>query len=264
MLQGAFEPDQDDVTIRPERQPDGTWRAVAPTTLAKSDARDTIKEFMIAAGSAAGRILANAGVAAMSRVHKSRQVAVRSDPWAEDLPTAASHIHLRRMFLMMLGATFAVQDSGHSGLGVSSYVQVTSPIRRFGDLVAHAQLKAILRGEEPPFSHADLMSMAVKLTNQTNAARRLDRIEHDRWAVRYLEQERDAGRDTWQGVVSGFWNRGPNSFARHGCEAFVWLPEACFTALVSLDRLVRAGEEVTVRINSTDWQVGRCQASEIH
>lgn len=34
----------------------------------------------------------------------------------------------------------------HDGLGLDAYVQVTSPIRRYGDMLAHYQLKAYLGG----------------------------------------------------------------------------------------------------------------------
>ena len=36
----------------------------------------------------------------------------------------------------------------HSALGVEGYVQISSPIRRYGDLLAHYQLKAVLRGSK--------------------------------------------------------------------------------------------------------------------
>lgn len=39
----------------------------------------------------------------------------------------------------------------HSGLGLAHYLKVTSPLRSSVDLLAHFQIKAVLRGELPPF-----------------------------------------------------------------------------------------------------------------
>ena len=46
----------------------------------------------------------------------------------------------------------------HAGLGLAAYTQATSPIRRYADLVAHWQVKAVLRGEEPPWGDACALS----------------------------------------------------------------------------------------------------------
>ncbi|XWS67077.1 hypothetical protein CRYUN_Cryun05aG0255600 [Craigia yunnanensis] len=49
----------------------------------------------------------------------------------------------------------------HGVLGVPSYVQFTSPIHKYLDLLAHYQVKAFLRGESPPFSAGQLEGMAA-------------------------------------------------------------------------------------------------------
>ena len=48
----------------------------------------------------------------------------------------------------------------HASLGLESYVQVTSPIRRYTDLLAHFQIKAHLQGEKLPFSREELQEIA--------------------------------------------------------------------------------------------------------
>jgi hypothetical protein len=68
----------------------------------------------------------------------------------------------------------------HVGLGLACYVQVTSPIRRYGDLCVHRQLKALLRGglahvpfPQPPTGSADpkAESDIVRLARDDNGAR---------------------------------------------------------------------------------------------
>jgi len=43
-------------------------------------------------------------------------------------------------------------DSGHFGLGFSSYTHFTSPIRRYSDLILHRLLKAKIRGDKKRFN----------------------------------------------------------------------------------------------------------------
>ncbi|URD84000.1 RNB [Musa troglodytarum] len=47
----------------------------------------------------------------------------------------------------------------HGLLGLPGYVQFTSPIRRYIDLLAHYQVKAFIRGESLPFSAGELEGM---------------------------------------------------------------------------------------------------------
>lgn len=49
----------------------------------------------------------------------------------------------------------------HAGLGVGLYVQSTSPIRRFTDLLCHYNLKAWLRKQVPPFNRDRLTELAT-------------------------------------------------------------------------------------------------------
>ena len=50
---------------------------------------------------------------------------------------------------------------GHAGLGLDRYAQCTSPIRRYGDLAIHHQIKAALRGEIPPFLDGELLTLST-------------------------------------------------------------------------------------------------------
>lgn len=45
---------------------------------------------------------------------------------------------------MIRGSVTTNGPSAHAGLGLDGYVQFTSPIRRYGDMLAHYQLKVCL------------------------------------------------------------------------------------------------------------------------
>jgi hypothetical protein len=52
----------------------------------------------------------------------------------------------------------------HFSIGLDAYAQVTSPIRRYPDLLAAYQIKASLRGDTLPFSSLDILQVRTART----------------------------------------------------------------------------------------------------
>ncbi|XP_021289415.1 ribonuclease II, chloroplastic/mitochondrial isoform X2 [Herrania umbratica] len=77
----------------------------------------------------------------------------------------------------------------HGVLGVPGYVQFTSPIRRYLDLLAHYQVKAFLRGESPPFSAGQLEGMASIVNMQVRLVRRLSGSSLRHWIIEFLRRQ---------------------------------------------------------------------------
>eukprot|EP00850_Spirogloea_muscicola_P002654 SM000010S04292 [mRNA] locus=s10:691177:696450:- [translate_table: standard] len=77
----------------------------------------------------------------------------------------------------------------HSSLGLPGYVQFSSPIRRYGDLLAHYQLKAVLRGEEPPFGAEELDSMMASVAIRGKEARRQEQACFRYWLIEHLKRQ---------------------------------------------------------------------------
>jgi len=120
-----------------------------------------VSEMMILANSAWGELLAERDVAAIYRVQSTGKV------------------------------RFAVHPEPHEGLGVASYAWMSSPLRRYVDLVNQWQLAAALAGRRPPFArNSDALLTALRAFEVTAA--RYD--EHQRgmetyWSLRWLLQE---------------------------------------------------------------------------
>jgi exoribonuclease-2 len=120
-----------------------------------------VSEMMIAANSTWGEVLAERDVAAIYRVQSTGKV------------------------------RFSVHAEGHEGLGVSAYAWMSSPLRRYVDLVNQWQLAASLAGRKAPFTRtSEALLTALRAFEVTYA--RYD--EHQRametyWSLRWLLQE---------------------------------------------------------------------------
>jgi exoribonuclease-2 len=100
-----------------------------------------------------------------------------------------------------IAGIYRVQSSGkvrlsvhaemHEGLGLSAYAWMTSPLRRYVDLLNQWQLVAGLRGQRPPFArNSETLLSALRAFEVTTAGY----DEHQRamehyWCLRWLAQE---------------------------------------------------------------------------
>ena len=102
----------------------------------------------------------------------------------------AGQFRLRRcMHRRSVGVTPAM----HCGLGLGMYSQVTSPLRRYSDLIAHEQLRAFLDGRD--LIDKDTMLMRISEGDAgSQAAHKAERKTDMHWTLVYLMQNPD-----WQG-----------------------------------------------------------------
>ncbi|XP_078432821.1 ribonuclease II/R family protein [Wolffia australiana] len=77
----------------------------------------------------------------------------------------------------------------HGVLGIPGYVQFSSPIRRYVDLLAHYQVKAFLRGEALPFSSGQLEGIVAAVNSQGKIARKLSNISLRYWLLEFLRRQ---------------------------------------------------------------------------
>ncbi|CAI9780120.1 unnamed protein product [Fraxinus pennsylvanica] len=77
----------------------------------------------------------------------------------------------------------------HGVLGLPGYVQFTSPIRRYMDLLAHYQVKAFVRGDSPPFSAGQLEGMASMINMNARVVRKICNSNLRYWIIEYLRRQ---------------------------------------------------------------------------
>ncbi|MCL4871684.1 MAG: RNB domain-containing ribonuclease [Anaerolineae bacterium] len=110
------------------------------------------------------------------------------DPPDEDAPLAAAtpsaYFALRRS---MKRGQPKVAAAPHAGLGLPHYVQATSPLRRYLDLVVHQQLRAHLLGQ-PLLSQADILLRIGSTEAVVGSVKQAERLSNQHWTLVYLQQ----------------------------------------------------------------------------
>ena len=162
---------------------------------------DMIQECMILAGEGAARWALQQGLAFPFISQET------GDLPADPLPGMAGAYQLRRC---MRPRTLSVKPGLHQGLGLEQYTQVTSPLRRYTDLLAHQQIRARLLGREPLDEEAVLLALATGEA-AASATVQAERASRAHWTAVYLSDKRGS---RWEGVV----------LERKGSRAAVMIP----------------------------------------
>jgi exoribonuclease-2 len=90
-------------------------------------------------------------------------------------------------------ATVSSKPAPHWGLGVEAYTQVTSPIRRYADLIMHRQIKASLKADPdaPPASEEEVFQAIGAADKAGERIAKIERETNRYFVYRYLESHRD-------------------------------------------------------------------------
>jgi exoribonuclease-2 len=81
----------------------------------------------------------------------------------------------------------STEPGAHGGLGLELYSQVTSPLRRYSDLLAHLQIRAALRGEEALEGEEVLLRLGAA-ESAALAAAQAERASRAHWTAVYLSR----------------------------------------------------------------------------
>ena len=87
----------------------------------------------------------------------------------------------------------------HASLAVPAYAPITSPLRRYGDLVNLAQIDSLLRTGAPRWTRAELTARLPELSARIEAVGRVQRFRPRYWKLLYLQQL--CRERTFEGVV---------------------------------------------------------------
>jgi len=162
--------------------------------LDESPARELVAEMMILAGEVAGRFARKNGIPLPFRSQPQPEL----PPDEELLQLPAGPVRYCAMRGCMPRSEMSTTPARHAGLGLEIYTQVTSPIRRYVDLLSHFQLKAYLRGEACPFSSEAVQEIAYSAAAATYEATLVERQTKRYWALEFLRRH---GDQRWNALV---------------------------------------------------------------
>ncbi|MBR3881472.1 MAG: RNB domain-containing ribonuclease [Mailhella sp.] len=95
---------------------------------------------------------------------------------------------IARVVRILVAASLDVEARPHAGMGLAAYSPVTSPLRRFPDLVNEAQLLHFLRHGEARWSREELSAMLLPLGMRLEAAGQVQRFRPRYWKYLYIQQ----------------------------------------------------------------------------
>ncbi len=100
----------------------------------------------------------------------------------------ADPLALYKIRKLISRSSLSLHAGGHSGLGLSMYTQMSSPLRRFADLVMQRQLMAHLLSEEYPYDQEELFQVLETAERTAREARSIEGDAKRRWLMQYLKQ----------------------------------------------------------------------------
>ncbi len=136
----------------------------------------------------------------------------------------------------------STSPSRHAGLGLNTYSQVTSPIRRYTDLISHFQIKAHLRGDELPFTVERLQEVMLGLGTNIYEANMLERQTNRYWTLEYFNRSTEP---QWDAIFLR-WLREDESLA------LIMIEDLGIELAMKFPRWADIGERIQVQVVLVD------------
>ncbi len=146
----------------------------------------------------------------------------------------------------MTRSEMGLAPSRHATLGLDSYSQITSPIRRYTDLMGHFQIKAHLQGDPLPFEPSAMSEIISSVANAAYEATLVERQTKKYWAIEYLrrQDEQNPGQ-TWE-VIMAAWLR------EYEGLGLIIFEDLGLEMVMRFDRAVTPGERMRVQLSAAD------------
>lgn len=142
-----------------------------------------VSEWMIAANGLAASFLADRDIPA---IYRSQAECKRETNHVE---SEHELFHVYRQRRLFARAELSTRPGMHCSLAMPYYTSITSPIRRYIDLLVQRQLKHALKNDSPLYTEDELRQMITKLASIQSKIFFIQRKWVRYWILKYLEQE---------------------------------------------------------------------------
>ncbi|MEA3333867.1 MAG: RNB domain-containing ribonuclease [Pseudomonadota bacterium] len=169
---------------------------VTITSLPNLKSRNLVSEAMLMAGAACAQYAKKHDL----QMPHAGQIPPNEMPETDDLPTLVAMYAKRRS---MRAGRLSCSPQAHFGLGLNAYIRVTSPLRRYLDLVAHQQIRLHLAGL-PTLNESEITTRIAAVNSTSSRIKQTERLSNRHWTLIFLQQHPD-----WQGlaIVVAEWGR---------------------------------------------------------
>ena len=200
---------------------------VAPDV--KYESNDMIQEMMLLAGEGAAKF-------AFKNKIPFPFVSQEAPEFPEKVPDgwAGQFARVKCMRKRSVGIT----PAPHAGLGLSFYSQVTSPLRRYGDLVAHQQLRAFIDGRRL-LDKDEMLERIAAGDAASQDARKASRLSETHWKLVYLMQNPE---QTYQAYC----------IDKRGSDALFLIPSLDMQTTLKACSNINLNDEVTLKAGKID------------
>lgn len=203
----------------------------------ESPSQKMVSEFMILANCLAASFLKEKGIPA---IYRSQMEPREKIPPIDKFDPVQAY-RLRRV---MNRVEFGTRPSRHAGLGAEAYVTMTSPIRRFYDLLVEGQILSALRGN-PLWTQAEMEGIITEVGPTLAKVGLVEEMTERYWVLRFLEKRPGS---TAKGVIL---DRFPNRYLVHLSE---YLMEVDMPVVSG--RSFESGDQLLVRLEKAHARSG--------
>ncbi|HLO51991.1 MAG TPA: ribonuclease R family protein [Kamptonema sp.] len=214
-----------------------------------STAREVVAEMMILAGEVAAQYGQDCNLILPYRHQPQPEL----PPEEELLQLPAGPARACAVRRCMPRSEMSLMPGRHAGLGLEAYTQVTSPIRRYMDLLAHFQIKAHLRGEALPFSAEQMLEIMMSLSPAVKEASNVERQTNRYWGLEYLRRNSE---EVWQAMMLRWLREDTN-------VGLVLLEELGLELAMRFSRRVEIGDRLEIKVTHCDPRSDAIQFQEM-
>jgi exoribonuclease II len=207
-----------------------------------SCSREMVAEMMILTGEVAARYGEEHALPLPYRGQPQPEL----PPEAELIQLSAGWVRDSAIRRCMTRSEMSTTPSRHATLGLDRYCQVTSPIRRYTDLMGHFQIKAHLRGEPLPFADDALSEIIMSVGNAAYEASLVERQTKKYWAIEYLRRQQETNSGQSWDVLMVRWLREYESLG------LIIFEDLGLEMAMRFERAVTPGDRLSVQVSYAD------------
>ena len=217
--------------------------------LEDSISRQLVAEMMILAGEVAARYGQQHGLPVPFRAQPQPEL----PPEGELLLLPAGPVRSCAIRRCMPRSELSITPARHASLGLDTYTQVTSPIRRYSDLLTHFQIKAHLRGAALPFSPDEVKDLMLTIASTVQEASLVERQTNRYWGLEFLRRN---SSEVWQALMLR-WLR------EHENLGLVLLEDLGLEIAMRFNRSISPGDRLNLKVSHVDPKQDVIQFQEV-